>query len=103
MSDTPTLAEECMSDGSHGAQVLTEIEAMLANSPPTLPKTEHMPLLMVPEKLPEKAESEMVCLRFDSWTFVSGARQSTVATCGWCTIKPLMPALLLMASRLGSS
>jgi hypothetical protein len=57
-----------MSDRSHGAQVLTEIEAMLANSPPTSPKTEHMPVPMVPEKLPEKAESKTVHLRFDSQT-----------------------------------
>ncbi len=53
-----------MPDGSRGAQVLMEIEAMLADSPPTSPKTEHMPLPMVPEKLPEKAESEMVHLSF---------------------------------------
>ena len=71
-----------MSDGSRGAQVLTEIEAMLAESPPTSPKTMHTPLLMVPEK-PEKAESETVRLRFDSWICLDTVFTNFFWTGGW--------------------
>ena len=67
------------------AQVLMEIEAMLAESPPTLPKTVHTPLLMVPEK-PEKAESKMVCLRFDSQICLDRVFTNFFWTGGWETV-----------------
>lgn len=52
------------------AQVLTEIEAMLAESPPTSEK-------------PEKAESEMVHLRFDSWICLDIVFTNFFWTGGW--------------------
>ncbi len=59
-----------------------EIEGMLANSPPTLPKTEPTPLLVL-EKLPVKVESKAVRLSLDSWTCLDIVFTNFFWTGGW--------------------
>ena len=55
---------------------------MVADSPPTSPKTEPTPLPMVLEK-PAKAESKSVHLSLDSWTCLDIVFTNFFCTGGW--------------------